>query len=215
MPPHLLKIGELRNFHAVAPHFPAETPRAERRAFPIILDKTNVMQRRVESDLAQRTQIELLNVRRCRLHDHLELIVVLKPVRILAIAAVLRAARGLDISRAPRPGAERAQGRRRVERARAHLHIIGLENEATLPRPVVLERQDEILKCLCLGHVSSGFAGGRNLQRQPVQDKQRCHAGCAVRPGCDPARCGRRTTSATIAAASTADAIGRLKLRPP
>src|SRR3546814_6250329 len=33
---HLLEIGELRNFHAVAPDFPAKTTCAKRRRFPEI-----------------------------------------------------------------------------------------------------------------------------------------------------------------------------------
>src|SRR3546814_6422437 len=33
---HLLEIGELRHFHAVAPDFPAKTPGAKRRRFPVI-----------------------------------------------------------------------------------------------------------------------------------------------------------------------------------
>src|SRR5204863_8406437 len=35
----LLEIGELRDFHAVAPTLPAEPPCAERRAFPTRLDE--------------------------------------------------------------------------------------------------------------------------------------------------------------------------------
>jgi hypothetical protein len=34
-----LEIGELRDFHAVAPAFPAEPPGAQRRRFPVVLDK--------------------------------------------------------------------------------------------------------------------------------------------------------------------------------
>src|SRR4029079_9984811 len=34
----LLEVGELRPLHAVAPDFPAETPGAQRRALPIVLD---------------------------------------------------------------------------------------------------------------------------------------------------------------------------------
>ena len=40
----LLEVGELRHFHAVAPAFPSQPPSAERRAFPVVLDKTNVVQ---------------------------------------------------------------------------------------------------------------------------------------------------------------------------
>ncbi len=40
----LLEVSELRYFHAVAPAFPPQAPRAERRAFPVVLDKADVMQ---------------------------------------------------------------------------------------------------------------------------------------------------------------------------
>ena len=42
-PADLLEIGELRHFHAVAPHFPAQPPGAERRAFPVVLDEADVV----------------------------------------------------------------------------------------------------------------------------------------------------------------------------
>ena len=45
----LLEVGELRHFHAVAPAFPAQPPRPQRRAFPIVLDKADVMQTRNRS----------------------------------------------------------------------------------------------------------------------------------------------------------------------
>src|SRR6202011_3224084 len=52
----LLKISELRYFHAVAPALPPEPPRAERRTFPIVLDKADVMQMRIDADRFQRFQ---------------------------------------------------------------------------------------------------------------------------------------------------------------
>ena len=77
----LLEIGKLRNFHAVAPNFPAKTPGAERRALPIVLDEANVIQRRIDADGIETREIELLDIRRRRLHDDLKLVVVLQPVR--------------------------------------------------------------------------------------------------------------------------------------
>src|SRR6202035_2881534 len=55
----LLKISELRHFHAIAPAFPAQPPRAERRAFPVVLDETNVMQMRIDADRGERFEIEV------------------------------------------------------------------------------------------------------------------------------------------------------------
>ncbi len=50
----LLEVGELADFHAVAPAFPAEAPRAQRRALPVVLDKADVVQRRIDADGVQR-----------------------------------------------------------------------------------------------------------------------------------------------------------------
>ena len=91
-------------------------------------------------------QIELLAVGRRRLQDHLELVIVLQPVGVLAVAAVGRPARGLDIGGAPRLGPERAQRRRRMKGAGAHLDIIGLQDHAALPRPEILQLEDQRLK---------------------------------------------------------------------
>src|SRR6185295_2893163 len=108
----LLEIGELRHLHAVAPALPAESPRAERRAFPIVLDETDVVRFLIDADPGERLQIKLLNVSRRRLQDRLELVIVLQPVRVLAVATVLRTARGLHVSGLPRLRPERAQSRR-------------------------------------------------------------------------------------------------------
>jgi hypothetical protein len=53
----LLEIGELRDFHAIAPALPAETPGAKRRAFPVILDEADIVQQRIEADGRQRTEV--------------------------------------------------------------------------------------------------------------------------------------------------------------
>ncbi len=63
----LLEVSELRHFHTVAPAFPAEAPRAERRALPVVFHKADVMQCRIDADGRERFQIEILNVRRRRL----------------------------------------------------------------------------------------------------------------------------------------------------
>ena len=126
-----------RDLHAVEPDFPAEPPGAERRAFPVVLDEADVVQRagRCRS-VREAAEIEVLDVGRRRLHDHLELVVVLQAVRVLAVAAILGPARRLDIGRVPRLGPERAQGSRGMEGAGADLDVIGLQDDAALLRPV-------------------------------------------------------------------------------
>ena len=83
---------------------------------------------------------------RRRLQDHLELVVVLQPVRVLAVAPVLGPARGLHIGGVPGLRPERAQRRRRVEGAGAHLHVVGLQDHAALLGPEALQRQDQVLE---------------------------------------------------------------------
>ena len=94
----------------------------------------------------ERADVEVLQIRRVRLQDDLELIIVLKPVRVLAVAPVLGTPRRLHIGRAPRAGTQRPQSRRRMEGARAHFHVVGLEDEAALFGPVALQGQDQPLE---------------------------------------------------------------------
>ena len=114
----LLEVGELRHLHAVAPAFPAQPPGAERRRFPVVLDEADVVELGIDADGVERLEIEVLDVVGRRLQDHLELVVVLQAVGVLAVAAVLRPARGLHIGRVPRLRPERAQAWSRDGRCR-------------------------------------------------------------------------------------------------
>ena len=125
---------------------------------------------------AQAAEIELLAVGRRRLQDHLELVIVLQPVRVLAIAAVRRPARGLHIGGAPRLGPERAQRRRRMEGAGAHLHVVGLQDHAALLRPVSLQRQDQRLEA------GLGIGRGAIAGRSASSGDGRLWCGATYRP---------------------------------
>src|SRR5688572_17943322 len=70
----------------------------------------------------------------------------LQAVGILAVAAVLGPARGLNVSGLPVLGPDRAQESRGVERARAHLHVVRLQQHAAAPIPVLVELEDDLLK---------------------------------------------------------------------
>ena len=94
----------------------------------------------------ERVQIQLLHILRRRLQDHLILIIVLQPVGVLAIAAVGGPARGLDKGGVPGPRPQRAQGGGGMEGARPHLIVIGLQDQAALGRPEILQGQDQVLK---------------------------------------------------------------------
>src|SRR5262249_50382290 len=59
---------------------------------------------------------------------------------------VLGAPRRLHIGGVPPLGSERPQGRRRMKGAGADLQIIGLQDDAALPRPVILQFQKQALE---------------------------------------------------------------------
>ena len=100
----------------------------------------------VQANGSQRTQVELLSVDRRRLDEHLELIVVLHAVGVLAVAAVGGTAARLSVAGAPLGGTERAQRGRGVEGTGTDLGVIGLHNNAALLAPVLLEAQDDVLE---------------------------------------------------------------------
>ena len=149
----LLEVGELRHFHAVAPALPAQPPGAQRRALPVVLDKADVVQRGIDADRGERFQIELLNVRRRRLQDHLELVIMLQPVGVFAVAAVLGPPRRLHIGRVPPLRAERAQRGGGMKGAGADFHVVGLQDHAALVGPEALQRQDQSLERAFRAHM--------------------------------------------------------------
>ena len=143
---HLLEVGELRDLHAVEPHLPAKAPCAERGRLPVVLDEAHVMLVRIDADGAEAPQIQVLDVVRAGLHEHLELIVVLQAVGVLAVAAVGGTAAALHVAGAPRVGAQRAQRGGRVVGASAHGAVVRLQNDAALGGPVVLQVHDDVLE---------------------------------------------------------------------
>ena len=143
---HLLEVRKLRDLHAVEPDLPAKAPGAQGRALPVVLDKTDVMVVGVQANGSKRPQVKLLSINRRGLNEHLELIVVLHAVRVLAVAAVGGTAAGLRIAGAPFGGTERAQRGRGMEGTGTDLGVIGLHNDAALLAPVLLEAQDDVLE---------------------------------------------------------------------
>ena len=143
---HLLEVRKLRDLHAVEPDLPAKAPGAQGRALPVVLDKADVMVVGVQTDGGKRPQVKLLSVYRRRLDKHLELIVVLHAVGVLAVADVGRTAARLSVAGAPLGGTKRAQRGRGVEGTGTDLGVIGLHNDAALLAPVLLEAQDDVLE---------------------------------------------------------------------
>jgi hypothetical protein len=142
----LLKIGELGDLHAVAPDLPAEAPGAQGRALPIVLDETQVVHGRVDAQGVEALEVEFLEVVRRWLDDDLELIEVLHAVGIVAVAPIGRPPRRLHIGRLPGLAPKGAERGRRVEGAGAHLHVVGLQQDAALARPIALQGEDKVLE---------------------------------------------------------------------
>ena len=92
----------------------------------------------------------------------------LQAVRMFTVAAVRGASAGLYEGRIPRFRAECAQSRGGVKRARAHLHVVRLQDQAAAFAPIVVELEDHALEAerlhLGLGHaraLADGGAGGK------------------------------------------------------
>jgi hypothetical protein len=75
----------------------------------------------------------------------------LQAVGIFAVAAIFWPARRLHICRTPGFWAERTQKGRGVRGAGADFHVVWLQQGASLRVPVLLERQNNLLKCEHLG----------------------------------------------------------------
>jgi hypothetical protein len=68
------------------------------------------------------------------------------PVRVLAVASIRRTPRGLHVRDLPGLVAEHAQERLRMHGARADLGVPRLVDEASAIRPVLLEREHDLLE---------------------------------------------------------------------
>src|SRR5690606_14157575 len=109
-------------------------------------DETDVVCQGIEPQGRKRAEIAVDDVVRRRLQHDLKLVVVLQPEWIVAVSPVRGAPRGLYVSSAPGFRSDSPQQRRGVERAGPHLHVIGLQNDAALLRPIVLQGKNELLK---------------------------------------------------------------------
>jgi hypothetical protein len=125
----------------------SQAPGAEGGILPVVLDKAHIVLFQVEAKRLERAEIEIENVFRRRLQHDLILVVVLHAVRILAIATVFRAARWLHIGRAPGFRPDRTQKGCGMRSARTDFHVVGLEQCATLRVPILLQLENDLLKC--------------------------------------------------------------------
>ena len=142
----LLEVGELRDLQAVEQHLPADAPGAERRRLPVVLLEADVVLPRIDAARLEALQIELLHLVGRRLEDHLVLVVLEQPVRVLAEAAVVGTPRRLHVGDAPRLRPEHAEQRLRMRRAGADLEVERLLQQAAVRGPEGRQLEDEILE---------------------------------------------------------------------
>ncbi len=133
-----MEVGELGDLHAVQPHLPAQTPRAQRWSLPVVFHESDVVLAALYADGLQALQVQFLWIARIWLEDHLVLEEHLHTVGVLAVAPVVSSVGRLDVGHVPRLRAEDAQRGGRVHGARAHLLAVRLPDEASVLRPELL-----------------------------------------------------------------------------
>ena len=89
---------------------------------------------------------QFLDIVRAWLADDLELMMLVQAVRVVAIAAVSRAARRFDIGNVPRFRPERAQEGSRVHGPCPFFYIIRFIDDTALRRPKALQCKYHVLK---------------------------------------------------------------------
>ncbi len=109
---------------------------------PIVLHKAYVVGQGVEAEHPQGIEIQFLNIVRRRFEQNLKLIVVLQAIGVFAVAAVGGPPTGLHIGGVPGFRTDGPQKGGRMESARAHCHVQGLQHHATMGRPEVLQGAD-------------------------------------------------------------------------
>ena len=159
----LLEVGELRHLHPVQPDLPAEAPCAQGRGLPVVFDEPNVVHEGVDTDCAQRPEVQLLDIEGRRFYGYLVLVVVLQAKRVVAVTTVCRPPAGLYVGRRPGLGTDRAQKSCRVKRPCAHFHVVRLQDDAASFCPVLLELQNQVLKAQAL----RGGVGGHRGRHGP------------------------------------------------
>ncbi len=165
--PGLLEVGELGDLLPIEPDFPPQSPGAQCRGLPVVLDESDVMQRRVNPQMEQRLQVDLLRVAGIGFENHLELVVLLQAIGVLSIARIIGTDRRLDIGYAPRLRPQHPQVGCRVHRPGPHLGVVGLPDHAPLVGPEALQIHDYVLKrashpvpiLLCAGFSPAGAPG--------------------------------------------------------
>jgi hypothetical protein len=142
----LLEVGELGDFLAIEPDFPAQAPGGDGGLFPVVFDEADVVLARVNADGFERLEVEFLWVAGVGLEDDLVLVMYLEAVGVLAVAPIVGADGGFDVGDVPGFGSQHAQEGGGVHRSGTDLGVVGLGDEAAVRGPEVLEGEDEGLE---------------------------------------------------------------------
>jgi hypothetical protein len=100
----------------------------------------------IDAEPAKAVQVDLLDIERRRLQDDLVLVIMLKPVGVLAIAAVRGPPAGFYIGDVPGVRPQGPQECRGVEGACTHFKVIGLCDKTPVTRPVIMQIQYQFLE---------------------------------------------------------------------
>ena len=117
--------------------------------------------REVDADGFEAAEVLLDDVGGRGLEDHLQLLVLVEAVGILAVAAVGGAAAGLHVGDAVGLGAEHAQEGFGGHGAGADFHVVGLLDDAAAVGPIFFEGEDGVLE--------GGGGGGHSGLRWAVR----------------------------------------------
>ena len=101
----------------------------------------------VDADGFETAEVEIDHVGGGRLENHLQLRVLVEAVGVVAVASIGRAAAGLNVGDAVGLGAEDAQESLGAHGAGADFDVVRLLNDAAAIGPVLLQLEDNFLKC--------------------------------------------------------------------
>ena len=142
----LLKVRELRDLEPVEQNLPSDAPRAEGGRLPVVLFEADVVLPRVDAARFEAVEIELLHLVGRRLEDHLKLVVLEEPVRVLTEAAVGGTAGRLHVRHVPVRRTQHAKKGLRMHGAGADLDVERLLQRAPARRPELRQLENQALK---------------------------------------------------------------------
>ena len=101
---------------------------------------------RIDAHCLQAFQVQFLRISGVRFENHLQLIVLLHPVGVVAKAAVVGPNARFQVDDIPWLGSKNAQYRRRVHGAGADLHVMRMPDQASALLPIIRQMLDDFLK---------------------------------------------------------------------